>query len=172
MTEFHSHQEQDKNAPNLTRSKKKKIREGSRHDAPTFLGTYQMHVFFGLSLILALFFSINPLPRFIPREVDDSIIRSDLPQTIAYGSGAVILGITFSLISILLLFLIIRGIMANNRRYWSIMCPNCEGNKLKRLERTRFQRTVGKVFFLPIRRYICSDCGWKGSRVDYTRLRT
>lgn len=171
MTNTHSHNNQSSETPNITRSKKKRIREGSRHDTPTFWEDHSTKVWFLLSLILALFFLINPLPYFIPREFEETLTSSNLPQMLAYGSGAITLGIIFSVISIILLFLIVRGIMANSRRYWSIVCPNCEGNQLKRLARTRNQRIIGKLFFLPVRRYICAGCGWKGSRVDYTRLK-
>lgn len=79
------------------------------------------------------------------------------------------------LLSLKVLFQIIGGIVAILFIIWRILwrirdierfnstdCPKC-GYPLSRIKRTSFQRLISKI--LPIRRFYCKKCRWKGLRI-------
>ena len=48
-------------------------------------------------------------------------------------------------------------------------CPSCGSEALKRRRRTRLDRLIGRLG-IPLRRYICAQCGWQGLRIDESHL--
>jgi hypothetical protein len=53
--------------------------------------------------------------------------------------------------------------------WWLFSCPQCQADALRRLRRRRWQRLLGWAG-IPVRPYICGACGWRGSRIDQTKL--
>lgn len=56
-----------------------------------------------------------------------------------------------------------------NRRWWLSVCPRCQADALRRLRRSWWQRLLGWAG-IPARPYICGACGWRGNRVDQTKI--
>jgi hypothetical protein len=57
----------------------------------------------------------------------------------------------------------------HNQRWWLSVCPQCETDGLRRMRRAVWHRAVGWTG-IPIRPYICNSCGWRGSRIDQTKI--
>lgn len=56
------------------------------------------------------------------------------------------------------------------RGWWrSQGCPACGAHELRRTRRNRLDRWIDRLG-IPRRRYICSECGWQGARIDETHL--
>jgi Zn ribbon nucleic-acid-binding protein len=56
------------------------------------------------------------------------------------------------------------------RRWWAGEgCPRCSEMHLKRTPRHRSDHLFGAVG-IPVRRYLCGSCGWRGRRVDEQRV--
>jgi predicted RNA-binding Zn-ribbon protein involved in translation (DUF1610 family) len=72
----------------------------------------------------------------------------------------------------MLAFVIMLTIDARNRyrsnqaNFVSSGCPSCGYAHLKRMERLKRDRMIGNAAGVPIRRYICPECHWKGTRVN------
>jgi hypothetical protein len=71
---------------------------------------------------------------------------------------------------LILAFLAIIGLrerarLAKSLRLSADACPSC-GGKIYRIHRSGFDRWIGSVSGIPLRRYRCSDetCGWEGLR--------
>ena len=59
----------------------------------------------------------------------------------------------------------------SNMNHWeSGGCPRCGNLDIKRLRRKRSHHLAGRLTSIPFRRYICSECLWRGTRVDEARL--
>ncbi len=52
--------------------------------------------------------------------------------------------------------------LRNSRKFTSAVCPKCS-HPLSRIRRSPFQKTLS--YILPVRRYYCHNCHWKGVRV-------
>jgi hypothetical protein len=63
----------------------------------------------------------------------------------------------------------LRWHVVRNRRLWLSDCPRCGSKDLRRSPRLPRDRLLNRLR-IPVRRYICADCYWKGSRIDSTRL--
>ncbi len=72
------------------------------------------------------------------------------------------------------LVIVLVGLVVALRARWQFLhtarftrraCPIC-GGPIVRVHRTQWQRVMEKVFFLPMRRYLCrnKDCRWSGLR--------
>ena len=53
--------------------------------------------------------------------------------------------------------------------WWNTACPRCSKNDLRRMQRYSRDRLLGRLG-VPVRRYICADCHWRGARIDRTRI--
>jgi hypothetical protein len=53
--------------------------------------------------------------------------------------------------------------------WWLAECPHCQTDDLRRLRRRSWHRLLGWAG-IPVRPYICSGCGWRGSRIDQTKI--
>ncbi len=87
------------------------------------------------------------------------------------GSVVIVPGTLFLTASLILGALYTRNRYRNNMSRWeSAGCPQCGNLMIKRMRRKRRHRVVGVVTNTPIRRYICPECSWRGTRIDESRL--
>lgn len=77
------------------------------------------------------------------------------------------IGLVVTAVGILLWAL--RNRIVNRPSTWDRACPQCGGSHLKRIHRHVWQ-VVPSWVGIPVRRYLCDDCGWKGLRIDETRI--
>lgn len=60
----------------------------------------------------------------------------------------------------------VRHFAVRHKKWWSTHCPGCEqNNTLERTHRT-YQDRLWSLLFIPIRRYRCRNCRWKGIRLN------
>jgi L-asparagine transporter-like permease len=78
---------------------------------------------------------------------------------------AVIIGVAIAFVAILVVDFRNRY-RSNQANFVSSGCPQCGYEHLKRMERKKRDRIVGQLFGVPLRRYICPECHWKGTRVN------
>jgi hypothetical protein len=57
----------------------------------------------------------------------------------------------------------------NNHRLWLAECPRCDEHSLRRMRRSVWHRMASWAG-IPVRPYICNSCGWRGSRIDHTKI--
>ena len=130
-----------------------------------------------LALLLAavgVIFLLNPFWPFIPRYTDPTQVANPqlgdrLPHWLAYEGGAAVLGLIFIALAVLWAAYLGRERINNNSQLWADACPHCHQATLKRIHRRPLDRLWNLLGF-PVRRYLCEHCGWKGSRLDRTRL--
>ena len=51
-----------------------------------------------------------------------------------------------------------------HQEFWSTHCPQCRGTGLYRIHRKWYDNLLCRIGF-PVRRYLCSNCHWRGIRV-------
>lgn len=52
-------------------------------------------------------------------------------------------------------------------RFYKDHCPRCGSHDLQRTPRRPFERRIANTG-IPVRRYICVDCHWRGTRIEST----
>lgn len=55
----------------------------------------------------------------------------------------------------------------NTSRFWKSHCPRCGSSDLQRTPRRPIERRVANMG-IPVRRYICVECHWRGPRIEST----
>lgn len=53
--------------------------------------------------------------------------------------------------------------------WWLGPCPRCDKGDLYRAHRRKRDRLLG-MLGIPVRRYVCSECHWVGTRIDQSRI--
>jgi hypothetical protein len=57
----------------------------------------------------------------------------------------------------------------HNAAWLDRACPQCGSPELKRVHRKPRERLLGALG-IPVRRYVCADCRWRGARIDERRV--
>lgn len=57
----------------------------------------------------------------------------------------------------------------NTQLLWNTHCPHCHQDTLQRIRRRPFERRIANMG-IPLRRYICLNCDWRGSRIEHTLI--
>jgi len=63
----------------------------------------------------------------------------------------------------------LRARINQHAAWWDRACPQCGSPELKRVHRKPRERLLGALG-IPVRRYVCADCRWRGSRIDERRI--
>lgn len=58
----------------------------------------------------------------------------------------------------------------NTHAFWKSACPRCGSHDLQRTPRKPVERRVANMG-IPVRRYICVECHWRGPRIESTLVR-
>lgn len=126
-----------------------------------------------LMVLVGIILAINPLPnvtgadrliRLLPAAARSSALNG--VQWLTYDGGAQISGSIFFILGAGIGIWRTRQHVFNNRDFWSTNCPSCfQENTLKRVHRTQKDK-LWNVLFVPVRRYRCKNCRWKGLRLD------
>lgn len=74
----------------------------------------------------------------------------------------VVFGVIASVALVLLVLWRIIWRLRSTNKFTATTCPNC-GNPLVRIKSHSWQKTVRPL--LPVRRFYCRSCGWKGFRI-------
>lgn len=129
-----------------------------------------------LLFLLGVVLLINPFRWLVPF-VD--VHNPDLALTygtaervgiwMAHGGGATLFAILCLLVALVIITIRARERVNSRTDLWANQCPNCQHKDLKRVRRTFTERLLNRLG-IPARRYICSHCSWKGTRIDHTRL--
>lgn len=51
--------------------------------------------------------------------------------------------------------------------FWKDVCPRCGDPDLQRIPRKRYERRIAALG-IPVRRYYCVQCRWRGTRIEGT----
>ncbi|MBN1317154.1 MAG: hypothetical protein JXA42_16850 [Anaerolineales bacterium] len=151
----------------LIRRRKRKFSER----IPDWIVDYAVELGIGAAILCAIFLLVEPwnlrecLTAFIGQIVEiitmslsifgNFIKRLTLSDTIAIF---ILLGVIFVII------MRIRWRILRNDRFWSDHCPRCDSSGLKRVRRHWLDKLIG-ISGIPVRRYRCSECRWRGLRV-------
>lgn len=117
-------------------------------------------------LLLALLLIVNPFPRWVAPPVPNANLS--LAQVIAYRGGALLVGLLLLVTVVLLGASRIRAYVFRIERLQSDACPVCGSHDLRRIHRRWYHRLPG-VLGIPVRRYVCASCQWRGGRIDRQR---
>lgn len=123
-------------------------------------------------LLIALIFLLNPFPAFIP---DDPLIGVSgspgerLLHQLAYTGFGQIVGSGLLVGAAIGGWFRLREKINGRSAYWSGTCPNCQGNTLSRIRRRATDRLICKLG-IPVRRFRCDTCRWKGLRIEREHL--
>jgi hypothetical protein len=55
------------------------------------------------------------------------------------------------------------------QQLWNTCCPHCHNTNLQRIRRRPYERRIANMG-IPLRRYICLQCNWRGSRIEHTLI--
>ncbi len=77
---------------------------------------------------------------------------------------AIKLGYGLLAFAIILIPLRLRWWLLNESPLLHLRCPRCGSTNIHRVHRRGWERVAAKV--VPIRRYRCSECRWRGMRID------
>lgn len=118
-----------------------------------------------LLLLLALLLLLDPLAE----TAVANAYPSPLWHWLMREGGLPIIGAGLLLGTMLPASLRLRWRINHHTPWWARSCPKCRSANLSRIHRTRLDKLVNYVG-IPIRRYICRDCHWKGARIDERRV--
>lgn len=120
--------------------------------------------------LLSLVLLINPWHLFIPATLVDHTTTRNLAHYVAHEGGSELLGGIFLLLTFTLGLIYTRKLLLSNQRLWRRAgCPHCGRDDLRRTSRLWYDRVLNRLG-LPVRRYICADCHWQGTRIDESHL--
>lgn len=119
-----------------------------------------------LFLLLGIALLIYPL---------DSLVRapelkSELVRWFTLGSGAPLLGSGILVLAVLIGAIRVRWRINNHQPWWARRCPKCNSTHLSRIHRHTSDRLLN-AGGIPVRRYTCRDCKWRGPRIDESQVR-
>ncbi len=119
-----------------------------------------------LLLLLAILLIVNPLPRWVAPPALS--VNLSLAQVMAYRGGALLVGLLLLAAVVFVGVSRIRAYAGRIERLQGDVCPVCGSSDLRRIHRRWFHRLPG-VLGIPVRRYVCANCQWRGARIDRQR---
>jgi hypothetical protein len=152
----------------LVRQRKRRFHER----IPNWIIDYAVELGIGAAILIAVFLLLEPwnlreclisLIKLLIGKITMSL-NSFIANFINRLSLSDAIGILILLGVTIVIIFRIRWRILNNDHFWSDHCPRCDSSGLKRVRRYWFDRLIG-VFGIPVRRYRCSDCKWRGLRV-------
>jgi hypothetical protein len=148
------------------RRRRRKQKERRSHRLAAWLRAYGLDLLISLLILmgLALFFNA---PRLL---AGPDRFQASLGNWLAFGNGAEQLGIFFLVVALLAGSWRLRWRILHHQSWWARQCPECGANALKRTHRRWYDR-LWEWVGVPMRRYICVECRWRGMRIDERRIR-
>ena len=154
--------------PDIERSSPPLISRMSR-----WLRHHYLESLLAAALATAVIFYLNPFPLLdllvdrLPFTLAYQLTR--LGKWLAYGGGSQLISGLFLVTAAAVVVVRWRRQFIDNDHLWSSRCPNCQSADLKRIRRTWPDRLVSR-FVIPVRRYLCADCQWRGRKADRSRV--
>lgn len=152
---------------------KRKKKSKEKNSLQKFVRTYSLELSLVALVLLAIFLFINPLPQIdvlfdkLPFGLHGRIWK--ISNWLAYKGGAKLIGSAFVAIVAVLGYIRTRQRIVYNRQLWSLRCPTCQVEGLKRTRRTNADKLLTAIGF-PVKRCRCSNCQWEGLRIDESRV--
>lgn len=137
-----------------TRVRRIKVRKRSKDRRPTpgFLAKYGLDVLILLLLALAFVALTYRWHRWF---TEDTTIGGVILLSLTIGLGLVRMR---------------HHLLNSNRWLDTNPCSRCGHAELKRTPRKPWHYALASITGLPLRRYICAACGWKGLRLDESKI--
>jgi len=135
-----------------------------------WLITHPLDMMIVVMMLTAVTLYINPFPA-IDITMEDIPVSlrgfaSNLGNWVAYDGGSSIGGGLFFVLAAALTVIRGRQFAIERQAWWSNQCPNCKSQfTLRRIRRTKGDKAIA-LLQIPIRRYACNNCEWRGRRVD------
>lgn len=148
-----------------SRRRRRKQSEGRSHRLAAWLRAYGVDLIIALIALAGLALLLAPL--FL---AESGRAQEGLASWLAYEGGAEQLGVFLLVIALLAGSWRLRWRVLRHEPWWARRCPECGANALKRTHRRWYDRLWGWVG-VPMRRYICVECRWRGMRIDERRIR-
>ena len=125
----------------------------------------------GLDLFGICFFLLALVLLLVPFHtlLSENQLESRLVKWLVFEQGTPSLGGAFLVVAVLVGVVRVRMRINGRQQWWARQCPTCQGTHLSRIHRTWPDRLLGKTG-IPVRRYVCRDCGWRGLRIDESRI--
>lgn len=120
-----------------------------------------------LLFLLAFVLVINPWPRWVAPPVMSANLT--LAQVMAFRGGSLLIGGLLLFTVVLLSAARVRARVARIERLQGGVCPVCGSDDLRRIHRRWYHHLPGALG-IPVRRYVCGNCQWRGARIDRQRL--
>lgn len=145
----------------LKRSKRRSRRK--KKESPFKL--YGFEILTSIAFIGALLVLLNPFKSFIPQS------ERPLVQYLVHGQGHLLLGALLLLLAICSALMRARKFYVDNPEHWQrTPCPVCGTKVKKRMARKWYHKAAATITQMPLRRYICAECGWTGMLIDEHHL--
>lgn len=121
-------------------------------------------------LVGGFLFLLNPWVVFIPSTEPGDSTWVNVQTWLASNGGSQVIGGLLLLASFPLSILFMRRTVLYNDRFWRRNgCPHCGRDELRRTGRLWYHRLLN-LLGLPVRRFVCPNCHWKGGRIDEGHL--
>ncbi len=143
----------------------RKPRGGKKRAAFSWTGSLAPDVVLLLLCLLALILLFDPVRETAVAHA----YPSPLWRWLLVEEGLPVIGAGLLLIIVLPASLRLRWHINHHTPWWARSCPKCHSVNLSRIHRTRLDRLLNYAG-IPVRRYICRDCHWKGARIDERRV--
>ncbi|MBE2197575.1 MAG: hypothetical protein IAE79_03125 [Anaerolinea sp.] len=127
----------------------------------------------GLDVLINVLFVVGILFLFDPFRfiVDPDQYTTGLGRWFFHEQGMQSLGGLGLVTAVLIGSIRLRWRINNRQQWWARGCPKCGSSDLSRIHRTWSDRLLGAVG-IPLRRYTCRNCHWRGARIDDSRIRS
>lgn len=118
-------------------------------------------------LLAALLLLANPFPRWVAQPAMGASLS--LAQVMAYRGGSLLVGLLLLASVLALGFARLRARINRIERWQKDLCPVCGSDDLRRVHRRWYQH-LPSWLGIPVRRYVCGNCQWRGARIDRRQL--
>lgn len=118
-----------------------------------------------LLLLVGILLMLDPFRFFVAYDQ----VETGLVEWFFRKGGAQSLGGAALVTAVLLGAIRLRWRINHRQKWWARGCPECGGNNLSRIHRTWYDRLLGLIG-IPLRRYVCRDCHWRGPRIDESHV--
>lgn len=125
----------------------------------------------GLDLSLNLLFLFGIVLLFNPLRLLAAPGRFELglARWLVHDGGTQSIGGLILVATMLIGAIRLRWRINANKAWWARHCPECGGTQLGRMHRKWYDRVLNAAG-IPVRRYVCRECHWRGPRIDDSHI--
>lgn len=165
----------DDGSNNQTQTHGKLVRRRKRHwyeKFPNWVKDYSFELAIGAATLAAIFLLVEPWN--IRASIFATIrwIIRHISRAFSSFSENILANLTLSdSVAIVILLAVLYGIfwrvrwrILRSEKFWSDHCPRCDSSGLQRIRRRWYDRLLG-LAGIPVRRYRCTECKWRGLRI-------